>query len=269
MATTINDLESLILFFLNDRIKEAHAKEQYEVVQPYTDDMLSWKRPIQIQSLLIDNLVRVGTVGDGNCLLHSILFAGSPSYRAQNASTRTKLADAFRDVLKARDFELMELADVLYAEIGGISAMEEEFTTLHEHRENLHVLIAPLIAKLYGMNFLAVQLREGGELFPVRLTSNGYTMANPTILVNYIGGGVNLGNIAVSGDGIQHFESIVSFVPIHSVSQRNTEGNQRKTRKTRKTKTKTKLEMDVVASQFIFPPGDHSLLRILNIFGML
>jgi hypothetical protein len=119
MATTINDLESLILFFLNDGIKEAHAKEQYEVVEPYTDDMLSWKRPIQIQSLLIDNLVRVGTVGDGNCLLHSILFAGSPSYRAQNASTRTKLADAFRDVLKARDFELMELADVLYAEIGG------------------------------------------------------------------------------------------------------------------------------------------------------
>jgi hypothetical protein len=225
--------------------------------------MLSLKRPIQVQSLLINNLTRVGTVGDGNCLLHSILFSGSPTYRARNASTRTKLADAFRDILKARDFELMELADVIYAEIGGISALEEEFTTLHNDREDLHLLMAPLIAKLYGMNFLAVQLREGGELYPVRLTSRGFTPSNPTILVNYIGGGVNLGNIAVAGDGVQHFESIISFVPVGANTNRTSN------RATRKRTAKKKVELDLVASTFIFQPEDPSLVRILYIFGVL
>jgi hypothetical protein len=75
------------------------------------DDML---RPGQIQAIGIgyggEHLVRIGVLGDGNCLLHSILHAISAEYRAAADSDRKQLAKAFRAELRLKVRRLIEVA---------------------------------------------------------------------------------------------------------------------------------------------------------------
>ena len=249
----------LIIAILDAKKAVKPVKETYTVVPPGTTDMLSWKRPIEAQPLMIGDLMRIGTVGDGNCLLHSILFAGSASYRAQGAATRSTLADAFRRVLASRDSELMELADVRYSEIGGMSALEEDFTDLHKKRDELDVLMGPLIAQLYGFNLLAIQVREGGEIRPVMLTAGGLNRSLPTILVNYLGGGLDFGNANAFGVGVRHYESVVAAaVAVSSM----------KGRKTLKKSAPAKIEFDTSATQFVFRPDDPTMVHLFGMFGI-
>lgn len=55
---------------------------------------------VGIQHIGDNDLWRVGTIGDGNCMLHSLLFALSPTYRAHAVAARKKIALEFRRVLK-------------------------------------------------------------------------------------------------------------------------------------------------------------------------
>lgn len=192
------------------------ARQELEPIEPTTNDMLQWEdskhKYAQIQELPGGELARIGTVGDGNCLLHSFLFALSPTYRSHNKAARSYIADGLRDILIARADELRTLADVTYPEIGGAVALEENFEILEGAREELNIEMAPLIAQLYGFNLLAVQVRADMSLRPVCATYIAYNPALPTVLVNYIGGGLDIGNV---GEGFQaggHYEAI--FAPI-------------------------------------------------------
>ena len=74
-------------------------------------DML---RPGQIQAIGIgysgEYLVRIGVLGDGNCLLHSILHAISAEYRAAADAERKQMAKAFRAELRLKVRRLIEVA---------------------------------------------------------------------------------------------------------------------------------------------------------------
>uniref|UniRef100_A0A6C0E567 OTU domain-containing protein n=1 Tax=viral metagenome TaxID=1070528 RepID=A0A6C0E567_9ZZZZ len=77
------------------------------------DDML---RPGQIQAIgpgySGEHLVRIGVLGDGNCLLHSVLHAVSAEYRAADAD-RKQMAKAFRAELRLKVRRLIEVAFVV------------------------------------------------------------------------------------------------------------------------------------------------------------
>lgn len=288
-VNTINDLESLMIALIEESEKKfKEAAETYKLIPPGSNEMLSWKRPIEIQPLTVMDLVRVGTVGDGNCLLHSILFACSPTYRSCDARSRSALADAFRTVLCARDFELMEIADSIYdGEIGGAAALEEDLMDLHKKRDEMDVMMAPVIAHMFGYNLLAVQLREGMELIPVRSTASGFNRERPTILVNYLGGGLDFGNFRPSGEGrkdeeeegaVFHYETIIASERPQGRSKnttlRNKNGkngkngkNTKNTLKSKTTKSKAIILGDAT-TQFNFAGGDPSLESILELFGL-
>lgn len=266
-VNTINDLEMLMIALI-DRSEKSFktAAESYKLKEPGSNEMLGWKRPIEIQPLMLFDLLRVGTVGDGNCLLHSILFAGSPTYRAQDARSRSALADAFRRVLCDRDFELIEIADSIYGpEIGGAAALEEDFEDLHKKRDEMDIMIAPVIAHLFGFNLLAIQLREGMELVPVRTTASGFDRERPTILVNYLGGGLDFGNAAFAdgGAGVFHYESIIGG---EGKAARRGAKNAPKKNTTKKSKSKTIVfDND---TRFNFETGDEALEIILSLFDL-
>ena len=232
--------------------KTKTAKERYSLVEPLDAKMLNWTRPIEMQALLENPLFRIGTVGDGNCLLHSILFSGSATYRAQNAISRGKVADAFRELLGDRELELRELADIMYAEIGGSAALEDDFSDLHNRRDEMDILMGPLIAALFGNNLLAIQLRDGGVVQPVLLTKGGFQYDRPTIVINYIGCGVDLGNSAFkdggcSAGGVRHYESVIAAVFSN---------------------IKKVIELDDGETRYLFPPGDSALSAILSLFSL-
>jgi hypothetical protein len=75
------------------------------------DDML---RPGQIQAIgpgySGEHLVRIGVLGDGNCLLHSILHAISAEYRAAADAERKEMAKGFRAELRLKVRRLIEVA---------------------------------------------------------------------------------------------------------------------------------------------------------------
>lgn len=175
----------------------------------YEDSRSRQKHP-QIQRLPNYNgsFSRVGTVGDGNCLLHAILFSLSPTYRRFNKAARSYIADKFRELLIDQIETLRTLADVTYSEIGGADALEENFEILLGKREEIHLEMAPLIAQLYGFNLLAVKLKPHSLSFrPVCVTYIAYKPELPTMIVNYIGGGLDFGNTNAFHEG-GHYEAI-------------------------------------------------------------
>ena len=191
------------------------ARQEFEPIDPTVNDMLQWEdskhKYAQIQDLP-GGFARVGTVGDGNCLLHSFLFALSPTYRAYNKAARSYIADEFRNILIARADELRALADATYFEIGGAVALEENFEILEGAREEIDIEMAPLIAQLYGFNLLVVQVRADMSIHPVCATYIAYNPALPTVLVNYIGGGLDIGNVGEGFESGGHYEAM--FAPV-------------------------------------------------------
>jgi hypothetical protein len=277
LLRTIEDVETLILTIVSARDDLDEAPTKYSTVRSDDDGMLHWpggrRKYAEFQSLEGYGLGRVGTVGDGNCLLHSLLFLLSPTYRAHDGDSRSEIADAFRDVLKAREAEIRDLADITYAEIGGASALEESFEILQGDREEINIELAPLIGRLYGVNLLAVQINPDMTLRPVCATWAGFDAARPTILVNYLGGGLDFGNVGFMEGG--HYEAI--FAPVVTASEEPSEaaaaasagaGARRSTRRKAapKKKAPTYVTLNEVATQYVLQPGAPSLAPILEMF---
>jgi hypothetical protein len=227
--------------------------------------MLQWEdskhKYAQIQELPEGGLARIGTVGDGNCLLHSFLFALSPTYRSHNKAARSYIADEFRKILISRADELRNLADVTYPEIGGSAALEENFDILEGKREELNIEMAPLIAQLYGFNLLAVQVRGDMSLRPVCATYISYNPVLPTVLVNYLGGGLDIGNAAEGFMPGGHYEAIFAPILVPVVEEEAAPTGTKK-RTTRKRKEEApRVSLDLVKTRFTFRHSDiHGLL---------
>lgn len=271
----IPDIESLVVAIVADTPGLAIAPARYSVVgAEKADNMLSWASPPEIQQLAMPPLARIGTVGDGNCMLHSILFATSATYRAHNAASRSTIADAFREVLIEREEELKDLADAFFFEIGGAMGLEESFEILHGEREEINLELGLLIARLYGYNFLAVQVQPDLTMRPVRLTMTNRDDALPTIAVNYIGGGLNFGHADFQEGG--HYEVIISatFTPeaaaaVGSSSSEKKKATTKGKRKTKKAKkpliTRALNEHD---TEYLFPAGSDALMGLLAMFAV-
>lgn len=241
------------------------AVATYALVTEPTDDMLSWEPTPAIQPLPFAGLWRVGILGDGNCLIHTMLFAASPTYRAHTKAARKTIAIAVRATIAERLDDLRDLADAFYPEIGS-AGLEEAFAVIPEDREEIGVEVAPLIARLYGCNFLAVQVREGLTLRPVRATMINYDPELPTILCNYIGGGVNFGHANFQEDG--HYEVLIQAVQAAPAAASSSEkaAPKRKTRKAKKPKVPP-FVLDDTVTRYIFNTGDAALEAVLALFA--
>lgn len=192
-------------------------KSHYKLEATGTAGVLPWTPSAEFQPLGTIAMARMGTVGDGNCLLHSILFLLSPTYRAYNVTARSYIARAFRDLLVTKEPALREVADAMFAEIGGAVALEESFEILHEvgdtkkkiSPEELNIEMGMLIARMFGFNFHAVQVQEDGSLQPVCMTVRNRDPSLPTILVHFIGGATNIGAAAEAYRASGHYEAII------------------------------------------------------------
>ena len=165
---------------------EIHKTKDPEYKITTSTAMLGWKQPVEAQQVA-PNMWRVGAIGDGNCMIHSMLFAASPSYRQEDNKHRALIADKFRGILNTRVGELKTIANSMYAEIGGWEALAESFNILTGGvRSEVNLEMGPVIARLYKLNFLAVHIVRG-VLTPLVQTYNGgiYEPALPTVLVNY------------------------------------------------------------------------------------
>ena len=205
--TSINNLESLVIAIIeqtNKRMREADPT--YYVKSDADNEMLSWAPHTEIQQIPL-GLWRIGAIGDGNCMLHSILTALSPTYRRQNKTNRQLIADKWREVLMERVDELKDLADIFYFTIGGAAAIEDSFDVIYAKREELGLDIGPLITRLYEANFLAVQLDSELNIKPACQTRLNYDPSLPTVVINYLGGGLDFGNVAFQENG--HYEVII------------------------------------------------------------
>lgn len=203
---TINDLDLLVSTIIENKgaaVRE--ATPVYHVKAARDNDMLSWMPKTEIQELSM-GLWRVGAIGDGNCMLHSLLTAMSPRYRRQNKTNRQYVADRLKTVLAARVEELKDLADIVYFNVGGASAIIDSFGALTRLRYELSLEMGALIARLYGHNFLAVQLDSDLTIKPACQTLAQYNPELPTVLINYIGGGLDFGNAEFQESG--HYEVI-------------------------------------------------------------
>jgi len=265
---SVSDIESLIIVIVasNPKKKLLLEKGAYELVPPINPDMLASADPragrknAELQDLVIPDFARVGTVGDGNCMLHSFLFALSPTYRAHNRAARAYLADQFRDVLIARRADLEMVADILYYKVGGAAAAAEWFDTLEGKREELPIEMGTLIARIYNVNFLAVQIRDDMSLRPVCMTLIGHDPALPTVLVNYKGGGVNVGNTGFMPGG--HYEAILKPVLTAAPVVAPAADKRRTTHKRAATPT---VSLDEVRTQYLF--SETELGPILALFA--
>lgn len=178
-----------------------------------------------------NGFARIGAIGDGNCMVHSLFTAASPTYRKLLHIDRQAVADIFRDVLTTRVAELKEIANLVYAEQGGAEAFEETFALLEgiepessssnssssssgtkANRVEIDVSMGPLIARMFGFNFLAVRLDERLRITPVGQTRVGRDPALPTIFIHYMGGGrLDFGARGASAvdSRVGHYEVIV------------------------------------------------------------
>jgi hypothetical protein len=273
------DIESAVIEIVESAPSLKHVIAAYKYADPASNDMLTATKPIEIQVLPLKPLMRVGTVGDGNCLLHAILFSSSPTYRAHNKLSRTKISDEFRKILVAREEELLDLADAFYAEAGGAAALVESFEILKGKREEISLEMGPIIARLYGSNLLAIQVKEDISLKPATVTMTNYDPTLPTIVVNYIGGGLNFGNADFQSGG--HYEVIIAGVVAAASSSSSSSSEKsvgaaaggagsktsarRKTVKKKKAAPKT-FTLNEVATKYIFQPEDPDLAHILDLF---
>ena len=235
----------------------------YKVVaRSETDVMLKWKDPMEIQELPIHHMKRVAAIGDGNCLLHSFLFATSPTYRSHTNTVREFMAAAFRDQLIARQEEIAVRADVFYANAGGAVVIAEALEDLPIKRKELSIEIAPILGQLFGYNLLAVRLDGAGILHPVGLTMRQFDATLPTVVIHYVGGGANFGEDEFRSDG--HYEPII----MTAVAARSSSSSPRATSGKRKTakKPKVKLIQLPVDTLYDFPPGSAALGPIIALF---
>lgn len=241
-------IESSVLRILSKYKSHPQKTPEYSITT--SDDMLGWTSPTKIQRLP-DSMWRVGAIGDGNCMIHSILFAASPSYRMENNTYRAHIAKQIRHELNSRIPELEAIADILYSDIGGAMALEESFEILTEHiSSELNLEMGPVICRLYGLNFLGVKVVEN-EIKPLvaTYTDGRYNPDLPSIIVNYRAGrATNIGEKNAAKPMIGHYESIVlgDVMP----------------------KSKS-LATFVPATTYMFHPGDHQLTPLLTAFERL
>lgn len=241
-------------------------------------DMLKWSAKvrgvpelyflhIQIQDIG-DGLARIGAIGDGNCMVHSLFTAASPTYRRQDMETRQAIADKFRDVLVVRLAELRVIADDIYAEIGGSVAFEESFSQLEGAEEanrggairsEIDIALGPVIARLYNFNFLAVRLNDRLEMMPVKQSLYGRDPSLPTIFIHYMGGATDFGAVDEFG-GQGHYEVIVRPVIAAGASRRKTTAG-------RTLPSSGTIQLDESATTFMFT--DTQLADVLARFGNL
>ena len=271
------DIESLVIMLVAEEDGMHVAPARYKAAGPRKKGgMLSWTYPPEIQPLALPPLTRVGTVGDGNCMLHSILFATSATYRSHDEDSRSIIADKFREVLIAREEELKDLADAFFPEVGGAMALEESFEILHGEREEINLELGLLIARLYGYNFIAVQVQSDLTMRPVRMTMTNRDEALPTIAVNYLGGGVDFGRSGFSEGG--HYEVIVSAElgpvtpwapPASSSSSSSSEKTSGKKKKTRKAPKPIMVHgFNEGQTEYVFAPDSPALMGLLVAFAV-
>jgi hypothetical protein len=279
---SIGDIETLVIAIVLNSGKRKLLLEtgEYTPAVPDDSDMLNWSDPrkgiknAEIQDLVLSGFARVGTIGDGNCMLHSFLYALSPTYRAHNRAARAYIADRFRDVLVSRIDELKFIADIIYFDAGGADAAEEWFTILTGSREELNIEMGSLIAKMYNVNFLAIQILDDMSLKPVCISLMGYDATLPIVLVNYLGGGTDVGNKNFLPDG--HYEAILMPVyaaassPVSPGATAATTSTNSKRRTTRKKSPKTVMpsipvvRLDEVRTRYFFDKDD--IKPILELF---
>jgi hypothetical protein len=250
------DLETVVLSILADYKVHKTKDPEYRVTT--STRMLGWTKNVEVQQVTPD-FWRIGAIGDGNCLVHSLLFAASPSYRQEGNKHRALIADKFREILNTRVDELKAIADVMYAEMGGWESLAESFDILKRYkRSEVNIELGPVIARLYRLNFLAVNI-QGGELKPQVLTYNDgrFDPALPSVLINYRSWQIlNLGGRSSSsssgssssseaGPVANHYEVIISGNPIPKPAAASS-------------KKKTRRKKDVT---YIFPPGTTYVFR--------
>lgn len=213
----INDLESLVVGILSELNSEPSTKEpEFKITE--STGMLGAGSTAEVQKIF-SNVWRVGIIGDGNCLVHSLLFSTSSSYREQNNATRKMIAVAMREVLNTRIDELKAITDTLYPEIGWM-ALEESFDNLANSTTSyVNLELGPVIARLYGLNFVATTI-AGNKIKPLLITyvDGRFDPALPSALVVYLSGGqaLNVGGKTAGETSGGHYEAIVRGTLIDS-----------------------------------------------------
>ena len=237
--------------------------------------MMKWVDPYEIQALAIGaghRFQRIGAIGDGNCLLHSFLFATSPTYRSHDNSMREYIAVEFRAQVAANEDELNTLATDYYGEErGGALIIEESMRDLTtKTHDELGVEFVPILGKLFDYNLIAVQRHADGTVRPVRNTFLHFDEANPTIVINYVGSGLDFGHADYAPDG--HYEPVVwseADVLGASSSAKVSSEKKGKTKSKRQTKKKAKEPKLVELSGstiYEFAPGAPELEPLLALF---
>ena len=210
----IDDLDELVIAII-DRVPDRElSKERFRLTKSTTNDMLDWHNPPEIQPLPMKPFYRVGIVGDGNCMLHTILFAMSPTYRRMRHTTQSTVTHQFRKILNRRADYLRVIATEIYPEVGGADFIEEGLEILEQDYEELGIEMGPVICRMYGCNFLAVSLDDDLAIDPVVQTYTGGTFDPSllTVLVHFMGGSTNMGRrngFRLSG----HYEVIIGAEP--------------------------------------------------------
>jgi hypothetical protein len=240
----------------------------YKVVSKEKKDiMLKWEEPFEIQGLPLHNFKRVAAIGDGNCMLHSFLFATSAIYRSHDNKTRGYIANEWRKQLVDKTEELNKDADIFYAESGGRVVIQETLEELlpKEYKE-LGMDIGPIIARVYGHNWLAVHLDERGALYPVRQTYNNFDPTKPTIVIHYLGGALDFGqaNQGFRIDG--HYESVIHTTISTANSPKPSKEAKNKLKRTTVKKPRDKIIRLPPETIYMFPPGSHELQPLLQLF---
>jgi hypothetical protein len=260
----MENIEEKILYFIGELTGEGEglvdAKHPNKFRTADSDSgMLSWHPTPEIQGLREDGLYRLGTVGDGNCMIHSILTAFSESYRSFDTDSRSLLADKFREYLQEEIDELKDTADILYPEIGGAEGIKDAFENLEDdERTELDMEIGPVIGRFLGFNFLAVQLNDDLSMKPVALTKRSWTPELPTIIINYIGGTTNIGGDAASAEfiGSGHYELVMAPVMAPDMS----------TEILLKKKKKSSVEIHPTESVWYFSSDAPQLQSVMKLF---
>jgi hypothetical protein len=237
--------------------------------------MMKWVDPYEIQALAIGaghRFQRIGAIGDGNCLLHSFLFATSPTYRSHDDSMRKYIAVEFRAHVAANEDELNTLATDYYGEErGGALIIEESMLDLTtKTHDELGVEFVPILGKLFDYNLIAVQRHADGTVRPVRNTFLHFDEANPTIVINYVGAGLDFGHADYEIDG--HYEPVVwseadmSGVTSSPSSEKKGKSKAKGKRQTKKKERAPKLVELPGSTIYEFAPGAPELEPILTLF---
>lgn len=231
--------------------------------------MLKWDKTFEIQGLPLEHFKRVAAIGDGNCMLHSFLFATSAIYRSHDNEMRGYLANEWRKQLIAKTEELNYEADIFYADSGRRVVIQETINELlPKGYTELGIEIGPIIARVYGHNWLAMGLDKTGALHPVRQSYNNFDPSKPTIVIHYLGGGLDFGQ---GNQGFRiggHFETVIhtTISTANSPKLSKEASNKSKSKRTTAKKPKDKFITLPPESIYVFTPGSHELQALLQLF---